>query len=171
MVAQNNRLSCCLCQAVKEINPTPLVSTGMHRDRYRVHLGCEMSLFLFYERRCQQSIYRIACYRLQLQADGGESFWFCCQEMWISPDAALLLTTSHPVALTLLSLRRLPIDQLFTRTLPNSLNCFTLEVWKLPLRIQQHCQNKTISATPAHVLGYAPSLWVLLRLCSSTGLF
>jgi hypothetical protein len=27
-----------------------------------------------------------------LQADGGESFWFCCQDMWISPDAALPLT-------------------------------------------------------------------------------
>ena len=27
-----------------------------------------------------------------MQADGGESFLFCCQEMWIWPDAALPLT-------------------------------------------------------------------------------
>jgi hypothetical protein len=31
-----------------------------------------------------------------MQADGGESFWFCCQDMWISPDAALPLTDFDP---------------------------------------------------------------------------
>ena len=38
---------------------------------------------------------RLACYRRELQADGGESILFCCQGMWIWPDAVLPLT--HPV--------------------------------------------------------------------------
>jgi hypothetical protein len=41
---------------------------------------------LLFHLRMQISLLR------QLQAEGGESFWFCCQDMWIWPDAALPLT-------------------------------------------------------------------------------